>query len=1002
MGGSRLVICNRIFFSPRLSVRHLALISRTVVYHVGYLYPLAVIRILLLGVPLLFHSYTGTAIQCPLAYQTLYWVTLLVLLVHMLSLAILNPTSLESFLPLQATTQTVFTWSGFRLLLEHAHALRRIWWTLTLSLLSDVCHLVIFSHVKSSAPSSYGHYPLFWSSYGNTTRHPRQPSVYYALRTGSIRDGPYNGMTGAANTTTEACYADDYNENAPYHRSHTATGAHPTNGHPAQGSPMLFNPRLLQNHHDSSTEPALMHAMSDFVVELRTRIQRAKTDWAARLEDFTLRGSATAHYHPLPPAMGFGEVPSSTSQGGGGIGAATAATSTAMIASRSTSSSSSHASPVHPFFFQLTPFRVLLQLFAYEDVLDNGKLDAVFELDDGTALTFFVPQLLSFLLHGALQCSPQLEYWILDKCRRNVYFAHRCYWFLRAWCLLTPSAGRNGSNGTKDGGGPLTAAGATAAVNTFSNQRSHSEPMLSDGKVCVGPFLDEPQSPAHGFVDCGGTNSRRDSRRSSTNSTPFFVSEERMIIERLMMRVQECGEQAARVLSFGPTLQKSHRPHVQRLTGVDANSTPKAASFPLPRHGDFAHTRNPLDGSVEDDGEHVASSVSTNHQDHRPWIIEDFPETGRFPPTPDAMADAAKKGFIPSHPYDGSPSVQHYKVLSSPRRYGFLTVDNQADTINGSNMNQTFSPPAISRATSATEHFDRTSHFLDALLALADDLFQVPRDNRKMELRKRLRSLECSLLPSNCIYLPIGNVRHRVWRIVADESIAISTKERVPCIICLEVVDSHLSPSSFSRHKQGWTGLLDRLPRPYRRTHSADNVSAGQEEIVVPVEQRTAGTPSRSQVSPLEAAMGLLSEPEMVEYWRDAPRNPQRRTSLFEKVTSRVQTNVQVVQEHLNQYRDRSASEEMRSLTLAESLVGSFPPTELMKLSPQSSPAASRQIIADLRDHPNLITLGQKTEAPQSGNSVLSRTSSSASFTSMGQVRWLAISDLFTILYNCV
>ena len=85
--------------------------------------------------------------------------------------------------------------------------------------------------------------------------------------------------------------------------------------------------------------------------------------------------------------------------------------------------------------FNLSPFSVLVQLFAYEEVIANGRLDACFDIDDGAGLTFYVPQLLTFLLHGAYLNSHDLETWLLGKCKLNVNFAHRCFWFLRSWCL---------------------------------------------------------------------------------------------------------------------------------------------------------------------------------------------------------------------------------------------------------------------------------------------------------------------------------------------------------------------------------------------------------------------------------------------------------------------------------------------------------------------------------------------------------------------------------------
>ncbi|GMI37835.1 hypothetical protein TrCOL_g10409, partial [Triparma columacea] len=87
-------------------------------------------------------------------------------------------------------------------------------------------------------------------------------------------------------------------------------------------------------------------------------------------------------------------------------------------------------------------------------------------------------------------------------------------------------------------------------------------------------------------------------------------------------------------------------------------------------------------------------------------------------------------------------------------------------------------------------------NFIEALVGIADKLFEVPKGDRTAELRNLLKVLEVEMLPSNVTYIPIGNQRHRVWSVssygysrmvVADESIAISTKERVPCIVYLEV-----------------------------------------------------------------------------------------------------------------------------------------------------------------------------------------------------------------------
>lgn len=92
-------------------------------------------------------------------------------------------------------------------------------------------------------------------------------------------------------------------------------------------------------------------------------------------------------------------------------------------------------------------------------------------------------------------------------------------------------------------------------------------------------------------------------------------------------------------------------------------------------------------------------------------------------------------------------------------------------------------------------YFLRTPDFLDSLMAIADDLILETKTNRTSELRRRLSLLEANMLPSKSIYVPVNGSLHHVCGIVASECTAISTKERVPCIIYLEVIDSISSKS---------------------------------------------------------------------------------------------------------------------------------------------------------------------------------------------------------------
>jgi len=685
----------------------------------------------------------------------------------MLALCLMDPESLTAIFPIVSTIQ-------HRLLLEHLHELRRIWWMLSLSLVSTICHLILVWHVRSTAP----HYALL--NNGNQKR----PSVYFALRSASI---------GAVNESYTGRLGDD------------------------------------------SDEPALVHAMNEFMVDLQGRLQRTKMDWSKRLDDFTSR--LTINERPVRSHRG---------------------------------------NPLAP----LTPFRVLLQLFAYEDVLENGKLDFVFDIDDGESLIFYVPQLLSFLLHGALWCSPQLEDWILDKCYKNVHFAHRCYWFLRAWCLEVPVEVRK----------PILS-------------RNNS----SDG---LAPFLDEPVSPTSPYnsANCGTRPHPVATGRSRCDK---FLPEERAMIERLMLRVKECGGSPARVLEHG------NGEHDDAMN--------------IGSHGILSET------------------VGSNGPD--------------FENSPSAVMSAVEAGLIPVHPNTGYPSLRHLDSVSSRQTFGFSPLDRDESGLS--------TKDDFRHGHSKTENFDKTPRFVDALIFLADSLFDVPREKRKEELRNQLRALECELLPSNSVYLPIGTTNHRVWRIVADESIAISTKERVPCIVYLEVVEYPVK----RRKGRSWSLLP-------RKVQSASTVSSEGELEPTPLVTEMSSHSTSSLEYALPETVSEQSEAAIVNQWRMARRDPTRRISLFDKMTTTVRDKVQVpldnmkikVRDSLNHFRDRTGSDELRALTLAETLVegstlGVAGATELRE---------SRSLDVESGD------LSREAYAPGDGRS-LSRISSVGSLASMGQ-----------------
>ena len=603
------------------------------VYKHRYILPLALVRLFLLFVPFPYHSYTGTAVKCPILYQLLYGLTLVALSVHMLSLIMIDPASLGSLLPFEGTTPTV-----------HDHATRHLWSILILSLVSDLCHYILFLHVRSTAPS-------------NAEIQQGRPKVLFYY----MKDQSQNN-----DSITE--------------RDSLLGGSSPT---PSQES--FTRVQRIKN---------------ELFQDLRGRLKKTKSEWTKKLDEYL--GASGA--------------------GGGGAGQ--------DLLQRH------HRG-------NLTPFRVLLQLFAYEEVLTNGRLDAIYDADHGEALIFFVPQLLSFLLHGAYESSSRLEEWVLETCRKNVYFSHRCYWFLRAWCLESHHRDQDDEYPTR-----------LSRPNSFSSL---------DG------FISTDSDVAGG----AGSKSVNTLKR---NKNEKFLPEERAVLEQLLVRIMECGEDEARALEFGSGLESSDSYYSQ-------------SSF----------------GQQEDESS-----------------------------SPSSLMAAAETGILPIDPQTGMPSAKHWDCLAAPRKFGFLPLDRALTNpqSRNSSLQQTF--------------FDATPLFFDALLNMADNLFQFNKEQRTDELKRQLKKLEVEMLPSNSLYVPLQDFKHRVWRIVAEESIAISTKERVPMIVCLEVIDYDLQALSTS---------------PLKRERSSS------------VELPQLNTDTKSP----------KHEKEILNKWRYGPRPPHRRDTPFEK-----------------------------------------------------------------------------------------------------------------------
>ena len=573
------------------------------IYHTSYILPAAGLRLFLLLVPLPYFSYHGTALKFPEIYKLFYGCLFLVLLCHIFAFSLCDPSSLSALLPTKSHLN------------PHDTTARHIWTILIFSLTANLCHVLLFLHVRSTAPAN-----------ADLLRGRPKVLLYYAKERGETE----------------------------------------------QDSLLNQNRRRLDST-DSSSTNRMRQISNQIVFEVQTRLNKAKDEWTKRINDYQVRSEG--------------------------------------------------ATSGQDFLYRpVTPFRVMLQLFAYEDVLSNGKLNSVYEKDNGDTLLLFVPQLLSFLLHGAYESSSQLEKWILDICNRNVHFAHRCYWFLRAWALEA----KNNS----------------ARVSRSSSLQSFD-------------YMSEPED-----LD------------SSQKSQPKFLPEERAVIEELLHKVMDCGENPARLLHFGKGDESDQEPYVDSNTNT----------------------------------------------------------------SPSALMSAVESGGIPFDPFTGMPSARHWECVAAGRKFGFLPLtQNLASQRANNGMDKSY--------------FDSTPVFLDALTIIADKLFPVPKEERTAEFRRQLRLLELEALPSNSIYIPLQDSKHRVWRIVADESIAISTKERVPCIVYLEVID-------------------------YSDTNNAVQVET---QIAVP------------------DLTGSLSEKELINRWRFGYRDPHRRDTAFRKLAYQMRSGMQKI-----------------------------------------------------------------------------------------------------------
>jgi phosphatidylinositol 4-kinase B len=172
-------------------------------------------------------------------------------------------------------------------------------------------------------------------------------------------------------------------------------------------------------------------------------------------------------------------------------------------------------------------------------------------------------------------------------------------------------------------------------------------------------------------------------------------------------------------------------------------------------------------------------------------------------------------------------------------------------------------------------------------------------------------------------------VYHRVWRVVSEESIVLNTKERVPCIILLEVVDYEHDKHHGDDTKADKSGDDDNQDdntalEPWDSRRSKEKRSIELPKLGLPKmagsllrEHSTSSNPPSLTATPAASLqfslpyytmMGGMTEIEIVNHWRFAKRDAHRGESILDKVTSSLPLDVHRMKEKINHLRDKQGA----------------------------------------------------------------------------------------------
>ncbi|RLN96582.1 hypothetical protein BBJ28_00000159 [Nothophytophthora sp. Chile5] len=154
-------------------------------------------------------------------------------------------------------------------------------------------------------------------------------------------------------------------------------------------------------------------------------------------------------------------------------------------------------------------------------------------------------------------------------------------------------------------------------------------------------------------------------------------------------------------------------------------------------------------------------------------LIEDVAERGSAPalavawPASPAHSESQQHNHVDR---DAASSAQEVEaLLPAGQEDHYATFQDQPDDLEKGLVVKVPPPP-----NHGVEPFELQTTFLGALANLSSNL---------------RADLQTQYLPSNSLYLPVGNSSHRLKHIHVSESFTFSTRERVPYLLCAEVVD---------------------------------------------------------------------------------------------------------------------------------------------------------------------------------------------------------------------